>query len=175
MNIELTDEKCIFVELTGDDLESFGITYEQFEFRDEKIRSILKNILREAKSQTNTEICFNSNIRIELLPGIPDGCVIIFTPLSVPDKTFRIFEADNFDDILDCAKALYTQNKKIKSSLYRDNDCFRLVVHHSNENAITVLCEFLTELDCDELEESRTAEYMTCLIDENALEILCGK
>lgn len=175
MNIQKTDENCFLVELSKDDMNSFGITYEHLSTASEHARQALKNIIKSAsKKQSDFPTSF-SNMKIDLMPGIPDGCVIIFTHFEEKNTLYEIFESNSLDAFLDSAKAISPLGSTKESSLYTDGKVFRLTVSSENSAAINILSEFSERLDCDGFETERTKEYMKCLIFEKALEILCGK
>ncbi len=179
MDFKMTNEKSVLAFLTKDDMTAYGLTYEELDYCNEKSRVVLKEILSAAKTETAFENC--SRLRIDVMPGESDGCMILFTDLEESESKNRtqeknLFESESFDDILDCAATLgMLEMTAPESALFGDENGCRLIVRGANERVLSLIGEYLSLCISDETEIARTKETMKCLIEKNALEILCGK
>ena len=179
MDFKKTNEKCILAFLTDDDMTSFGLTYDELDYCNEKTRSALKYILKKAKDETDFSFC--SRLRIDVMPGENDGCMILFSDAREIEESENqeeqiIFECDNFNNAVDCAAVLSSLEIAVpESSFYAENDIFRLIVARADDKTISLICEFMDICQSDESEVVRTKETMRCLIEKDALKILCGK
>lgn len=179
MDFKKTNEKCILAFLTDDDMTSFGLTYDELDYCNEKTRSALKYILKKAKDETDFSFC--SRLRIDVMPGENDGCMILFSDIEgIEEAVYReeqiVFECDNFNAAVDCAKVLSSLEIAVpESSFYEGHDIFRLIVAGADDRTISLIGEFMDILQSDESEAARTEETMRCLIEKDALKILCGK
>ncbi len=179
MDFKKTNEKCILAFLTDDDMISFGLTYDEIDYCNEKTRSALKYILKKAKAETDFSFC--SRLRIDVLPAENDGCMILFTDVEgIEDSEIQkrqiVFECENFNNAADCAQALSRLEIAVpESSFYAGKDIFRLIVTGAEDRTISLIGEFMDICPSDELEAARTKETMRCLIETDALKILCGK
>ena len=179
MDFKKTNEKCVLANLTGEDMTSFGLTYDEIDYCNEKTRCALKDILSKAQSETGFESC--SRLRIDVMPGEPDGCMILFTDIGGFDELdFSdeqiVFESESFNNIADCAAVLSSLEITVaQSSLYGNENAFRLIVKGADERTISLICEYTQLCRSDSISVARTKEAMNCLIENNALEVLCGK
>lgn len=179
MDFKKTNEKCILAFLTDDDMVSFGLTYDELDYCNEKTRLALKDIMSRAKTETDFSFC--SRLRIDVMPGENDGCLILFTEIDgleeagLPDEQ-TVFECDNFNNAVDCALVLQSLGLSVpESSFYGDESFFCLIVKGADERTISLISEFMEICPGDALNAARTREAMKCLIEKDALKILCGK
>lgn len=179
MRFESTCENCILAELSNEDLELLKLTYDELDYSNERVRDTLKYILDEASAETGIMLSSENEIRIDVMPDLIGGCLIIFSKekenITTESETV-VYESFGFNNILDCARTLKAAQCKIsESALYQKEDKFRLIINGCSEKAEIILNEYLDQSECNEIEEQRTKEYWKCLIASDALKVLCGQ
>ena len=170
MNIQKTDEDCFFIEFTEEDMSEYDIRYSPCGTCTAKEENVILHILKENKENVSFK-----KADISILPGIKGGCIAVVKKKTEEDFPFLVFESENLDNFIDLAVILSERNLNIPSSLYKDEDSYRIITDCKNEDALLLLCEFSENLSFPEREKEYTENYFRCLIEKRALEILCGK
>lgn len=173
MKIEVADGTCVLVELTKEDMQAYGITYDDIITHAKKAECALCDILCALKEEKDDGLCAAKYLKAEFLPGVKGGCLVILKALREEKSDYRLFETESIDALLDCAKA-FVNTALPDSSLFYDGTTYRLLV---NEEALVLgstVHEFLEEVFTDSREVERTKEYMSCILESRALEILAG-
>lgn len=168
MNITKTDENCYIIELSKDEMEKNKITYHKNGIYSKEEEEIFLNILKSKEKAFSF-----STISVDILPGIPNGCVAVIKKRTSCSKV--LFESLSIDDFIDCAKVLKERNKSAKGSLYKNENTYRLIISKDDDFLSAILCEFSTKPYFQEAEIRKTEKETKCIIKENALEILAGK
>ncbi|MCM1544131.1 MAG: adaptor protein MecA [Ruminococcus sp.] len=179
MKFESTCQNCILAELSTEDLKLFKLTYDEIDYSDERVRDTLRMILDEASEETGVMLNRENEIRIDVMPDLIGGCLIIFSKNESNESEMhngkQIYETDDFNNILDLAVMLKKSDFLAPDcALYRNEDDFRLIVESCNEKSRLILGEYLNKIEDEILSEERTKEYWSCLIEKDALKILCG-
>ncbi|MGN1418657.1 MAG: adaptor protein MecA [Acutalibacteraceae bacterium] len=180
MEFEKNGDNCIFAQVSSDELLQLGLTYEDLDYAEEKTRLALKYILTKAQYAVHDKHSFKNKIRIDVMPCVSDGCVIIFTDLASASKEEQgetptaVFQCESYDNLADCSKVLSSLNLKAEqSSLYLDDDGYCLIVR-AQEKILRIIGEYTDKIAADENTTERIGEFMQCIIETDALEILCG-
>ncbi|MGN0467830.1 MAG: adaptor protein MecA [Acutalibacteraceae bacterium] len=180
MEFEKSGDNCIFAQVSRDELLQLGLTYEDLDYAEEKTRLALKYILSKAQYAVHDKHSFKSKIRIDVMPCVSDGCVIIFTDLSSASKEKQdetptaVFQCESYDSLADCSKVLSSLKLKAEqSSLYKDYDGYCLIVR-AQEKILRIIGEYTDKIFADDTTTERIGEFMQCIIENDALEILCG-
>lgn len=170
MYIQKTDEDCYLINLSKEEMKSYSVTYKPTGVYNEKDKEAFMKILKNYKKPFHFK-----NITLDILPGTDESCVAIIKEKTEEDLSYFVFESDNLDNFIDCAKVLKKRNKKVYSALYKDEKHYRLITKNTTEDTFLILSEFSYTLPFTKAEKSYTESYMECLIKSNALEILSGK
>lgn len=170
MKIQKADEDCFFIELSEKDMAYYNIACKPEGLYTEKEESLFIHILKEHKEAFSFK-----KADISILPGIKGGCVAVVKKKNETSFPFYVFESESCDNFIDSAKILKKRNITVASSLYKGENCFRLITENKNEKAVFLLCEFSKRLRFSESEKTYTENYFDCIIKDNALEILSGK
>lgn len=170
MNIQKTDENCFFIELSEKDMNTYNISLRSDGLYSEKDESLFLHILKE-----NNEAPLFPKADISLLPGIRGGCIAVVKRKKEKPFPFAVYESEGLDAFLDLSKILSERSISLASSLYKGEDCFRLITENESEKAGLILCEFSESLPFPEREKEYTESFFQCLIRNKASEILCGK
>lgn len=107
MTFETLNENVMLVELSGDEMEKFHITYESLNNSSEKTQIALKSLL--SRIDTEKRLSKGEKVIVEAMPTENGGCFFIFTFTYSKKKRYRvkrndvslIFRTDNLDDFLD--------------------------------------------------------------------------
>lgn len=179
MKFESTCENCILAELSNEDLELLRLTYEEIDYSDERVRDTLRFILDEASAETGIMLNRENEIRIDVMPDLIGGCLIIFSKDSNDEPEMKsgamIWDTDDFDNIIDAARALKSVGcADSDCALYKSDSEFRLILKSCDEKAKFILSEYLNQAEDESLIEEKTQEYWRCLIEKDALKVLCG-
>lgn len=168
MNIEKTDESTYLIELSSKEMQNYKITYNPNGIYSKKIEKTFTNILKEhTKAFSFSQIC------VDILPGIPTGCVAIIKEKNENDL-YSLFETDDINFFIDCAKALKSKKAKANSSLYKNESVYRIIIESSDFCINSILSEFSDKVAFQKSEILYTKNEMDCIIENNALEILSG-
>lgn len=169
MQIDLTDNGCLTLILSDDELSAMGLCFEQLDRRDAATRRMLRTLLQIAHRQ----IGFSPEgaLSVEALPTA-DGCLLLVTPLIPHGKEPLVFHVPDENALLQIAAAwphgahMWGQS----SSLYRTDDGFRLILYGiAPFGALTECAE-----PCDE-HEAFVAEHGTPWFIGDALPQLCRR
>ncbi len=174
MKISTTGEEVTIIEFSKAELESCRLTYENITRNVVKSKTAIYKIISETAKMSGNDKVISENTLIDILPDGEGGCIIILnnTPIKKPLSRRKIYTAKKLDGFFDLARSV-SINGKVKSSLYkRDNEYFLAV---EGEQSIFYVCSEFLSLYSDELcDEERLRECGELLIENNALEILCG-
>ncbi|MCM1363806.1 MAG: adaptor protein MecA [Faecalibacterium sp.] len=178
MKFESTCKNCILAELSNEDLELLKLSYDELDYSDEHVRDTIHRILDEASAETGIMLNRENEIRIDVMPDLIGGCLIIFSKndeTEYVNSSVSIFETDDFNNILDMVRVLKsTVDMATESVLYQKDEKYRLIVKNCDERLSLLLGEYMNLEDSDSLSEQRTREYWNCIIAHDALKVLCG-
>lgn len=162
MKFESFGSTAVAAKITKDELEKFGVSLESLDYSKESTRKALKEIYLLAKGKN---AAFAKEMRIDVFPDKPDGCVILF---SSPKTQSAVFKTESFDALCDLAAALFKMNLTAeKSTLFLLKNEFFLSVT-AKPVVISVCGEFLKK------DFSKPDFKSTKPVKENILEILGG-
>lgn len=180
MKISEPKEKYIFIELNRSDMEKLHLSYDEMDYSNADTRMAIYSVLSEAKASLGQNFELSDTMRVEALPREDGGCFLFFT---INSKTKRylycgkesemVFAFDNIDNLIDFSTSLSDKERNcISSALYSEKRKYYLLVsgklHHS---IVMKLCEYAYPLKND---EKPILSWKRRIINENALEILCG-
>ncbi len=138
MKIEQIDNSRILISLCDKELQKLSVTFESLDLSENHSRSVIKEIINNASSQTGIDFS-NKKILIEALK-YEHGCLFLIT-LSKKRKVYHIkfytnsyiFIFNSAENLLSCIKALYNmQNDKFFSSVFLYNQNYYLVIRSSS-------------------------------------------
>ena len=179
MKINSPKEKLIFIELSGSDMKKLNLSFEEMDYSDEETRRAIFSVLNIARESLDQHFELSDTAKVEALPRENGGCLLFFT-IQPKKKRFRVqpvsdimYASEKIDTFFDLASAIdKTEMQKIRSSLYYFDGIYYLRLtgrlHHS---LVSEVCEYAEPV----IKGLRPCEEaLQCLINESALEILCG-
>lgn len=172
MKVSHTSDETMIIELTKDELNSCFLTYEKINEDFSAVRKALTRIICETQRLSGEGIAVSDNSFIDVLPDGEGGCLIVVSSPREQTEKICVYESDDIDLIMDMSKAL-SLCERTQSSLYKAGGTYRLVLEAS-EGTHRICHEFLPTADDGETGKIRTRESFSCLIKENASEILGG-
>lgn len=170
MNTHLLLENCISVELSNLEMQNYGFTYSELNYKDEKYIFWFNLIFDIAKENLKIKDDMRKLFQIDVFPSEKDGCIILFTISSSADT--KIFKSENIDDFFDCAAAIKNR-VNFQNSLYRYKGKYYLLCEKIKESESASVLEYL-DSEKTELSRAKLEEFGEKLIEKNALEILSG-
>lgn len=181
MQIKLLGKNKLQITLLQSDLEELGITYESLDYMNPQTRKAITELLRKAKEKTSFQP-ERGKLLIEVYPLEDNGCAIYFTTLCGYEESAcepAVFPFSDADLLIDACCKLYQQysHRLFKSSAYYLDNTYYLVLY-SLDSCEGVVTRFLTEYSHQvgkgRLMELFLAEHGKCLIQDNAVDTLCG-
>lgn len=180
MNINTNSQKYIFIELSRSDMEKLGLSFSSLDYSDSKTRETIFSVLYQAKCSLRQNFELSDTISVEALPRENGGCLLFFT-LRKRAKRYKVikslsgvcYKSGNIDSFLDFAAALTSEEvKSVKSGLYLSDGIYYLRLSgRLHKKILMKLCEYASNVRNDEMPSENELE---CVIENNALEILCG-
>lgn len=182
MNIIFRNEYRVEAELTSQELDSFGITYDELDYGNIETRRVLWNITEEIRNICGAEINLSGRLLIEVIK-INEGLVrICFSRIShagEDDKSIKqlvksenepvIAEFSDFEYVID---SLMLLDKDTPSSFYEKNGKYRLILHlpcDKKEKLLLRIPEFSEVVSDSFTEKARSEEMWNCIIEDFAV------
>ena len=186
MNIIAGAENRIAIELTKDDMERLGITYEALDYSDTETRRILWTLLDEAGHRLGKKFSLTGKMLIEAVPEGSGGCVLYITVSDSSEKGSEaqeciiknygtVCQSDSIDAIGALSRALSGAQCIIRSELYTNGSAYRLVLRgkpHSTEKIRAIAGEYC--VICSPAAAFSTAEHWERLASPDAVGILAA-
>lgn len=183
MKISAPKENYIFIELTGEDMKKLNITYADMDYSNVETRRVIWTLLDEAKHSLGKEFELSDKLKIEALPSADGGCLLFFTINRKPN-CYKIksrtgvlaYRFKSIDDAFDLALTIPEREKrKLKSGLYSYSGDYIITLRGKLRHSVLMkFSEFAEPFAQGERDMIRITEYEKCLIEDNALDILCG-
>ena len=177
MKIDLATEKSVLVELSGEDLNAFDLTFDALDYENEQTRRAVESIMRCVREETGR--CFApERLQIDVLPNRTGGCLMIFTDCSARSGSLSaaLFQTDSIDDLIDAARQLQRRGRSFEPSmLLQKGETFSLLLLSASAQTIRFLSEFAAYTPLNKIRLAVFREHNQTLIAQNALEILSGK
>ena len=140
MKIKAQTDNRISIELTKNDMEQLGITYEELDYSNIETRRVLWTLLDEAGHSLGKSISLADKMMIEAVPDSAGGCVLYFT---VIDKKISADECEVLHPVIVCqsavidnigalARVLHKGECVSHSELFSDGRVYRLVIYPRN-------------------------------------------
>lgn len=149
MNIFFESPQRLKIELSGTDLSELGITYDELDYKSERTRSVVHELLHRIGAEN--EFDPSGKMIIEIFPRGDDGCTMYFTSvresaLAVKRRRLHdvsVWEFDSADSLISAMDYFKSINRKLKSSLYLHSGKYRLILNERpNEACAMALSEF---------------------------------
>lgn len=180
MKISEPKEKYIFIELNRSDMEKLHLSYDEMDYSNADTRMAIYSVLSEAKASLGQNFDLSDTMKVEALPRDDGGCFLFFT-IGSKTKKYRycgkdskiVFAFDNIDNLIDFSVSLSDKERNsISSVLYFEKRKYYLLVSGKLCHSMVMkLCEYAHPL---KNAEKPFLSWKRCIINENALEILCG-
>ncbi len=176
MNIYFESPQRLKIELSATDLSELGITYEELDYRSERTRNIIGELLHRIGA--DEEFGISGKRIIEIFPREEDGCTMYFTAVRDGAVIARkrqgsptVFEIGETESLFGVAKQLRSLGCKIKISLYLYCERYRLIIEHADKRLLPILGEF--GIKCGERYAAMfTAEHGNLLSDDLLRDLL---
>ena len=175
MTINKLNSYALKIYLDKDDLERFGMTYNDITVR--AIRNILLEISDEISESLNINLD-NEKLYVEVFSQ-KSGCLIFvsYSPEKIKYKIIRkniICQFDNFSNLKDFCNiiSILYPNSIEESVLYSGDNFIRLFLKlKSNfESLYKLSLDYGEVLTGDEINLGATEEYFKVIVSENAIE-----
>ena len=130
MQIEFTDNGCLALILSDEELSAMGLSFERLDRHDAATRRLLRTLLQIARRRVGFSP--EGALSVEALPTA-DGCLLLVTPLAAHTSQPLVFRIPDENALLQIAAAWphKTHPRGESSSLYRTADGFRLILYGS--------------------------------------------
>lgn len=149
MIIETLNENVMLLELSGDEMEKFHITYDTLNCDDENTKNILKSLLY--KIDTENRISKGEKVLVEAMPTENGGCFFILTFTRKRKTVYRlkrnnapaIFHTDTIDNVLDFLSVI--RNKEIadqKIEVFSMDSEYFLHIPQNSRKLNIIMCEY---------------------------------
>lgn len=196
MTIELIDKTTVKVTLTKFDMEVFGVTYENMDYKQVHTKRLFNNIQNKIKQELNMNF-FDKKLLIEAFPFEKNGCILYISSGESKNtinnfinnniasfknnkSTFNtplIFDFENIENLISLCKILYGAYSHIilKSSLYYMHEKYKLLIYtyFKLDNKISMISEeFGTFCGKGPCPESLIQEHGNLIAEDNAIEII---
>lgn len=128
MQIEFTDNGCLTLLLSDDELSAMGLCFEQLDRRDAATRRMLRTLLQVAHRRVG--FTPEGALSVEALPTV-GGCLLLITPLVPCGDKPLVYRVPDENALLQIAAAWPHKAHPLgqSSSLYRTADGFRLILY----------------------------------------------
>lgn len=163
MIFETLNDNVMLVELSGEEMEKFRITYDLLDNGNENVQLAIKTLLH--KIDGKNRLSKGEKVIVEALPTEEGGCFFIFTFTPASKSKYRLKKKDKFlifstrklDDLLDFVSIVKTERINQKCELFNMDREFFLVIPESNEKLIAIVSEY-GEI-CSNINYVRLKEY----------------
>ena len=186
MDFSLIGSDKLKVDLTADDLKELEIDYEDLDYKDERTRNVLVDLIVKGRALAGFSPR-NAKLYIEIYPREDGGCVIYYTKLAVgqlgaggsflPGPTPVVFAFNDTETLLRaCQKthALY-RHRILKSCLYAHGRRYRLIIYpldFASSICVSFLHEYARPVGEGSVLAAHIDEHWQLLCADNALEQL---
>ena len=199
MRIEAITGRKVVVELSCEDMEQLGITYEALDYACVDTRRVIWIILDRVRESTGCDIDPSGQLLIDAMPRPTGGCILFFTIKSggcaeqfggcAPERVLRkqdalvaAFEFEDINSLLDCAAAyarlLHSKNEHLfdKNELYTNGGRFRLLLTPAQELARLrqFFCEYARFCGENAFAADHTREHWRRLCEDHCFERMGG-
>ncbi len=149
MIFETLNDNVMLIELTGDEMEKFHITYDTLNDSNENTQNALKRLLQ--KVDADNRVSKGESVVVEALPTDNGGCFFIFTFTKPVKKRYRvkkndfslIFKAECLNDFLDfISTAKNSMNIAEKCHAYEMENSYYLFIPKTDSRISAVVSEF---------------------------------
>lgn len=125
MQVNVTDNGCLALLLSDDELTAMGLSFDRLHSHDPKTQRMLRTVLQVARRRVG--FAPKGAYSVEALPTA-DGCLLLVTPQEACAPS--VFHIADEDALLQIAAAWQqpTHGEGESSSLYRTADGFRLIL-----------------------------------------------
>ncbi len=187
MNVLVRNEYRVEVKLSPKELEEYGITYEDIDYKNIETRRVLWALAEEIRKKSGYNISLSGKILIEVIKENDNGCRFCFSSLSrdgkddisvkqlIKNEIYPLTaEFGNFEDMLE---AICNLDENRECALYEKNGCYRLIFpasENEKEELIFSLCEFSKIFENSSIETARCREMWHLLIPRSAVKTLTG-
>lgn len=169
MNVHVRNEYRVEVGLSSEELEGYGITYEEIDYGNIETRRLLWSLTEEIRQKNGINIKLSGKLLIEVMKDTDNSVTICFS--SLPDKSTDaaslkqlirssvkpvIAEFQNFEELM-CAVNHITSDTE--GCLYERNGKYRLLLS-ANESGEALFLPLLYEFG--EVYEASAAEAARC-------------
>ncbi len=185
MNLTVRNEYRIEAVLSSDELKSYGITYEEIDYKNIETRRVLWTLLDDIRKNYGVSVCFSGKMLIEVIKESREKCRICFTVLPPHDEDVKsvkqlvksetqplIIQFRDFEELLSAINGIDGIDR---SALYELNGKYRLIffdVHSRKSQLINQLCEYGDELKEPFLSLAKCRECWNEIEGERAIEKL---
>ncbi len=185
MNIFVRNEFRTEVLMSDGELESYGITYEELDYKNAETRCVLWKLLDAVKKKTGRSIGLSGKMLIEAIKEKKDTVRICFTSLSPHEEDHGSIKQLVKSEILplsadftDFEHMLFSSSllrDVSESMLFENNGSYRLIVYQDTESKsrnLNILSEFGDVKEDGRYLLAESSEKHRCIISAGAVDVL---
>ncbi|MBQ3537373.1 MAG: adaptor protein MecA [Clostridia bacterium] len=185
MNIFLRNEFRTEVLMSDGELEDYGITYEELDYKNAETRCVLWKLLDEVKQKTGRSIGLSGKMLIEAVKEGKDSVRICFTALSPheedPESIKQLIKSANapsaadFTDFEHMLLASSLLRNVSESMLFENGGSYRLIAYQdakSKSRNLNILSEFGEVMEDGRYFLAESSEKHRCIIASDAVGVL---
>ncbi len=183
MNVTIRNEYRVEAVLTSDELNEYGITYEEIDYKNIETRRVLWTVLDEIKRRYDVRMSLAGKLLIEVIKESensfrlcfsslpPHGCDIKSVKQLVKTENLPVIaEFNSFEELLTSLSGIKGLTKE--GILYEKNGRYRMVFYCTPEDKAVLygmLCEFSEVYCASSVEKARCEEYWNLIIPQKAV------
>lgn len=186
MHMEISENGCLTIVLTEQDLQQYGLRFEDLDYTKPATRAVIQSLLATARREMGFDS--SGSLLIEALPT-DDGCILLITPTG-PHRKIRmkraagpyIYNISDEEALFQLASAwqrAFASSQKdnqlsFSSSLYEFNGEYRLIIYGLPLEGTALLQECGRLVGEGDAVAAFTAEHGKALAIGDALPRLCA-
>lgn len=185
MNIFVRNEFRTEVLMSNTELEDYGITYEELDYKNAGTRCVLWKLLDAVKQKTGRSIGLSGKMLIEAIKEKQDSVRICFTALSPheedPGSIKQLVKSDivplsaDFTDFEHMLLASSLLTDVSESMLYENNGNYRLIIYpdtDSKSRNLNILSEYGEVREDGRCRLAESSEKHRCIVPADAVGVL---
>ena len=185
MTIDRIDDTRLLISLTEEDLQSFGLRFDQILWSDSRTKVVIRSLLALAKAETGFSV-ESHRVMIEVIPKL-EGCLILFTLLDKRERERKkykiksmgepfIYIFETAEDLLSALERIYAISSHIEDSkLLEYKNRYYLVLYTKSgliPSVSVILSEYGNKAGCGKVAAAKIAEYGTVVAEHRAIETI---
>jgi len=190
MQIDVLSQNTLKLTLSRLDMFDLDIKYESLSGKNPDTKRLLSHVLRTVKLDKSAGVDFSGErLFVEAFPRPDGGCMLYISSLSEDEDRTRkpekriirpispaqrkseklLCKFDSIKELEGVCKSLIWHKTDTSSTLYSNENEYRLIIHSNKKKLITmIVSEYGEVLDEDEI--GVTSEHYQVIVHDNAIE-----